>query len=226
MTGRREEETKELSGGEVKEKEMEVEEEQQDETRVLYYKERGRQVRRTWHRDTSRVTFLFSKVPGKGRRRGGPQRRYFGGIPEVSKDGPPRVDKENPVRPVDCCRWSPRMERTRLRLPRVYAHVNPDSRASFHKFLPADVLPRITARRFTAKPRVGKIVFTASGYTYGSYEDEEERSAGDGEFWMLEATGMTSRWESLCHVRSKYRLAPHWQKLGDFCVAPAKNSRY
>lgn len=54
-------------------------------------------------------------------------------------------------------------------------NVNPDSRASFHKFLPADVLPRITARRFTAKPCVGKIVFTASGYTYGSYEDEEEK---------------------------------------------------
>lgn len=70
-------------------------------------------------------------------------------------------------------------KRTTATLARVYAHVNPDSRASFHKFLPADVLPRITARRFTAKPRVGKIVFTASGYTYGSYEDEEEKSAGD-----------------------------------------------
>jgi len=84
----------------------------------------------------------------------------------ISKDGPPCVDKENPVQPVDC-RSSSRMEHTAATLVRVYAHVNPDSRASFHKFLPADVLPRITARRFTAKPRVGKIVFTASGCTYG-----------------------------------------------------------
>lgn len=93
----------------------------------------------------------------------------------IQRRRPPRVDKENPVRPD--CRWSPRMERTRLRLPRVYAHVNPDSRTSFHKFLPVDVLPRITARRFTAKPRVGKIVFTASGYIHMGVTKTKRREA-------------------------------------------------
>lgn len=118
----------------------------------------------------------------------------------ISKDGPSRVDKKNPVQPVDC-RSSSRMKHTAatacpcICLP---AHVNPDSRASFHKFLPADVLPRITARRFTAKLRVGKIVFTASGYTYGSYEDEEEergrrRQGTASPELSLKATRMTSR---------------------------------
>lgn len=36
----------------------------------------------------------------------------------------------------------------------AYAHVNPDSQSSFHKFLLADVLLRITARRFTTKAGV------------------------------------------------------------------------
>lgn len=101
---------------------------------------------------------FFSRRCRGGWKRSGPQRRYF-----ESKDGPPRVDKENPVRPVDC-RSSFSNGAYATTLARVYAHVNPDSRTSFHKFLPADILPRITARRFTAKPRVGKIVFTASGY--------------------------------------------------------------
>lgn len=106
MTGRREEETKEhgkRGRGEVKEKG--TPEEQEDETRVLCYKERGRQVRRTWHRDTSRVTFLFSKVPGRWTVCGevGPNDAISDpGGPYPKNGASSCVDKANPVRPVDC----------------------------------------------------------------------------------------------------------------------------
>lgn len=117
-----EEERQKGTAGEVKgEEKLEVE--QEDETRrVLCYKERGRQVRGTWHRDTvSRVTFLFSRVQrggGRGGRRDLPRRRYF----EDLSSGPllRRVDKRN-------LGSGPVSKKGRPIRPnvRMYAHVNP-----------------------------------------------------------------------------------------------------
>lgn len=116
------------------------------------------------------LRFLLSEVPGRAQEVG-PERRYFEsrrGVP--LGDGSPRVDKANPARPVDCRRESRRVvSKGAYVVPRcscICARKPGDSRASFHKFLPADVLPGITARRFTANPCWQNRVYGAGIYIW------------------------------------------------------------
>jgi len=112
------------------------------------------------------------------RRRVGPERRYFGsrrGVPTKTSRRRTSIRQILRDRSTAADSSSSQKEHTLCHVAyvRVCARKPGDSRASFHKFLPADVLPGITARRFTAKPVLAKSCLRRRDIHTRRHEDEE-----------------------------------------------------